>query len=226
MPETQVKAESSSSAWSRDAIQFTVDYWDLSDEQKSQLLDLRDRLDDIDHWKNSPDTVVRFLRARPGDVAAAETLFRNMIQWRQDYNVDSILQDYDPPKLLREYFPGAVLKGLDRESDPIYVGRVGVTDAAGLLAKYGEDELVRYSIWIRELVSRGDWMTEYKESQGRPVKRVTIIEDLHGLSILHSSKAVLSLYGSRQLLRNGQTLGYSEGTVYVQGNLVYSETFF
>ena len=163
----------SSSIRTEDAIQSTIDLWELSETQQLQLRDLQNRLRSIQHWKNSPDTVVRFLRARPGDLDAAETMFRNMIQWRSETGADTILEDYDPPKLLREYFPGAVLKGLDREGDPIYVGRVGVTDRA----------------------SRGNWVKEYEKIQGKPVRKVTIIEDLEGLSLLHSSTAVLSLYG-------------------------------
>ena len=33
-----------------------------------------------------------------------------------------------------------MLKGYDKEGDPIYVERLGVTDAPGLLSKLGEDE--------------------------------------------------------------------------------------
>ena len=186
---------SSLSRWSDSNLEFTIAHWEIPAVQQAHLLELRDRLHDVDHWKNSPDTVLRFLRARPGNVDAAEKMFRGMIQWRLENDVDKILDEYHPPTLLREYFPGAILKGLDRDGDPIYVGRLGVTDAAGLLAKYGEEELIRYNIWLREMVSRGSWLDEYQEQHEKPVKRVTIIEDLHGLSILHSSKAVLSLYG-------------------------------
>lgn len=188
-------ASSSTTRWSEAELEFSIHHWQIPELQQAQLLELRDRLQDIDHWKNSPDTVIRFLRARSGNVKAAEIMFRNMIQWRIDNQVDNVLEDYHPPALLQEYFPGAILKGFDRDGDPIYVGRLGVTDAAGLLEKYGEEELIRYNIWLRELVSRGKWMDEYRLERGNPVKRVTIIEDLYGLSITHSSKAILSLYG-------------------------------
>lgn len=184
----------SSDPWHEEATQFVTEYWELSHSEQDDLRLLRDALQDVDHWKNCPDTVVRFLRARPGDPNAAEKMFRDMVQWRLDNKVDTILEDYTPPTLMQKYTPGAVLKGLDREGDPIFASRLGATDTTGLLEKYGEDELVQYAIWIRELVSRGDWKEEYEKQQGRPVKRVTIIEDLDGFSVLPSSKEI-SVYG-------------------------------
>jgi hypothetical protein len=78
----------------------------------------------VEHWKNTPDTAVRFLRARPGDVAAALTMFCNMIQWRQDHQVDIIREDYDPSQIFIEKFSGAIWQGLDKDGDPIFVGRM------------------------------------------------------------------------------------------------------
>ena len=73
-----------SKTWSQEAVQFIIGYWELTNEEQNQLRDLQNRLQTVSHWKNSPHTVVRFLRARPGDVDAAEKMFRNMIQWRAD----------------------------------------------------------------------------------------------------------------------------------------------
>lgn len=182
--------------WTDSDLEFTIRHWDITASSMEQSLrELLDRLQDIDHWTNNPDIVLRFLRARTGNVNAAEKMFRNMVQWRVSKNVDKILDEYHPPIFLKENLPGAILKGVDKDGDPIYVGRLGVTDAAGLLRTYGEEELIRYNIWLRESVLRGQWLKEYRQEQGKPVKRMTIIEDLHGLSILHSSKAVLNLYG-------------------------------
>lgn len=194
MADNEALVTSPSPHWNEDAVESIVESWALSESEQDQLQLLKERLSDIEDWKNTPDTVVRFLRARPGDVNAAEVMFRNMIQWRKDNAVDTILQEYDPPTLLKERFPGAVLEGVDKERDPIYVGRIGKTDAAGFLERFGEDEMVRHAIWIRELISRGEWIKEYEVKQGRPVKRITIIEDLEGLSLI-PSRGILKLYG-------------------------------
>lgn len=203
-------------SWNDEAIQYTIDLWGLSETEQDGLRELKQRLfmnnsmgkggnkEDTDtvnptadivrsHWKNVPGIVVRFLLARSGDVDAAEKMFRNMIQWRLENKADTILQDYDPSPTLKEYIPGAMLKGLDRENDPIYVTRMAVTDGPGLLKRFGAEELIRYNIWIREVTSRGKWLKEYEADQGHPVKQATIIEDLGGAS-LYASTSLVNLY--------------------------------
>lgn len=175
-------------AWNEEAVQFIQEYWELSESERQAFLQLRDALRDVDHWKNNPDVIVRFLRAKSGKVDAAEKLFREMVQWRLDNKVDTILIDYTPPKLLQDYTPGALLEGLDLEGDPIFVSRTGVTDGKGLLAKFGEDEVVKYAIWVREKIGRGQWMKEFEEKRGRPLKQLTVIEDLLGPGGLPSSQ--------------------------------------
>lgn len=182
-------------SWSQENVKATLDHWELTDAERKNFSDLRDRLKDVKHWKNCPDTLVRFQRARPGDVAAAETLFRDMVRWRLDNKADTILEDYKPPRLLMDYYPGAVLKGLDKDGDPVFVGRLGVTDGVGLLEKYGEEEMIRHAIWIRELASRGEWLNQFEREHGRPIKRITLIEDLEGLSRRVLSSRMLSFYG-------------------------------
>ena len=168
--------------WSEEKFKATAALWDLSPEEIENMKELRSSLSDIFHWKNQPSEVVRFMRARPEDLKAQIQMFKNMIQWRKDNNVESILSDYKPHKLLWRYYPGAMLKGRDKEGDPIYIERLGVTDAPGLLNQLGEDEMIKHAIWTRELISKGKWIQKYEKTQERPVRRITIIEDLDGLS--------------------------------------------
>ena len=134
---------------------------------------------DSDSWEfvarhtktKDPLQVVRFLRARPGNVDAAEIMFRNMIAWRRRNNVDSILENYTPPAEIVQHFPGAILQGLDKDGDPIFLSRTGVTDGAGLVQKYGRDEMIRHAIWLRELVARGEWIQECEEQQQQPQRQ-------------------------------------------------------
>lgn len=193
-PGAKVPTAATKQAWNNDAVSAVHKLWELTPEEQQDLSALMEKLSHIDHWKNCPDTVVRFLRARPGDVDAAATMFETMIQWRRDNQVDTILDDYDPPTLLKEKFPGTMMDGLDKDGDPIYIGRLGATDADGFIARFGEAEMLRHAIWVRELITRGEWISDYEQRQGRPVKRITIIEDLHGLSLM-PSRAMLSLYG-------------------------------
>jgi metal transporter CNNM len=195
-PTTTTMTNAGGDQWDPQAISEVVDMWELTEKEQTDLLTLKDQLKDISHAKNRPAEVVRFLRARPGKVDAAESMFRAMVEWRIANNVDTILQDYQPPQRLLDFYPGAILEGLDKAGDPVYVGRVGVTDGAGILQQYGREEMVRHAIWMRELVSTGPWIQKYEQEQGRPVRRITLIEDLEGMSISHSmNRELLSVHG-------------------------------
>jgi hypothetical protein len=183
-----MKSESSSS------FQEVAALWELSEDEQNELVDLQKRLHDVqsplNHWRE----LVRFLRARPGNITAAETMFRQMVKWRTVHQVDDILSTYTPPSEMIRYYPGALLEGFDREGDPIFVSRLGVTDGVGLLQRYGKDEMIRHAIWIRELVVQK--VKEMEEKRGRPVRRICLVEDLHGLSLkTHGHRALLSVYG-------------------------------
>jgi len=206
--------------WENEKVQFIRDYWQLTSKERQEFDDLKQRVSDIDHWKNTPDVLVRFLRARPDDVPAAEEMFRTSIQWRIDNSVDTILEEYDPPRHLKEYFPGAILRGDDKEGDPIFVGRLGSTDAKEFLKRYGEDEMLKHAMWIRELVSRGDWISSYEQRQGRPVKRITIIEDLQGLSIF-PSRDILSLYGKIMKLDQDNYCETAKKLIVIRAPLIF-----
>jgi hypothetical protein len=69
----------------------------------------------------------------------------------------------------------------DQQVDPVYVGRIGATDGAGIFKRYGKEEMFRHAIWMRELVSTGEWIQWYEQEQTRPVRRMKLIEDLEGL---------------------------------------------
>lgn len=181
--------------WTPTNLEQTAQLWQLSEPEIAALQDLQVKLADVHHWKNTPGEVVRFLRARPGKPAEAEQMFRAMVEWRIAHQVDRILEDYTPPPGLLNHYPGAILQGLDKEGDPIYVGRLGATDAAGIFQRFGGEEMVKHGIWVREMVCRGDWIADYEARQERPVRRITLIEDLQGLSWAHASRKLMNVYG-------------------------------
>lgn len=167
--------------------------WQLTDSEIQQMRILESKLDDIDHWKNNPFEVVRFLKG-PQGYKACEKLFRSMIQWRIDQNVDAILEDYTPPQVLLDYCPSAILHGLDKEGDPIYLERAGATDASGLLRRFGHSALIKHVVWLRELCGRGAWVQDHEARMGRPITQATIVYDLAGLNSRHMRPGVLPFF--------------------------------
>merc|ERR1712176_1001887 len=151
---------------------------------------------DVNHWRNSPEYVVRFMKVHPKNLKAAEDMFRKMIEWRIENDVDTILEDYTPPQEILDFHPGAMLYGLDRDGDPIYVERLGVTDVVHLYKKYGKDEMMKYAIWIREMNTSSAWKKDYEAKHGRLLKQYNVLQDVHGLNRSHLNFKVLSDYGA------------------------------
>jgi len=171
-----------SRGWEEDELLELSKDWNLTPAEDEALRQLKDLLADIDHWRNWSDTVMRFLKACNGDVKATEDRFRKQMQWRKDNDVDNIAETYQPPAEIMEYFPaGAILEGSDKDGDPVYLGRTGAIDIVGLLKRYGKEEIMKYCIWNKEMISNGDWVKERRKKIGR-FKLATAIEDFEGLS--------------------------------------------
>jgi len=167
--------------WSEENINTVIELWNLSPEMQHRLRDLKDRVADIDHFKNDPHILVRYLHG-PWGHKEAENMFRKMVEWRKQHKIDSILDEYAPPPILLEAVPSSILQDYDREGDPVYVERGGAVDGVGLLKLFGKEEIVKAAIWSRERNSNGIWINDYERRTGRHPKGITIIYDLKGLS--------------------------------------------
>ena len=176
-------------------VAYFIRYWKLDFSQGNVLTDLRDRIRDVDHPHNRPGVVIRYLRTQKYDLNKAEKMFRDSLKWREEHGVDTMVQEFKPPTELTDKYPGAILKGRDKEGDPVFMSRMGVTDVHGMLQKYGHSEMIRYEIFKRESAVCGSWLADWQEESQRPIRHILIIEDLHGLSRKALSSKVASLYG-------------------------------
>lgn len=185
--------------WSQHNLEHIRELWQLTDEQFNELCLFQDKIIDLDHWKNNPYEAIRFVTG-PQGYDKAEELFRSMIDWRLDNNIDTILDDYKSPKVLFDYLPSAILAGCDKEGDPIYLERGGAIDGHGLLNKYGQERLMKHICWSRELAFRGRWINDYEQKMGKPPTRLTIVYDLQGLSARHLKSGVLPFLNECMML--------------------------
>jgi hypothetical protein len=64
--------------WSDQNLEFIRDLWRLDDEQYGNLVAMKETIKDVDHWKNNPYEVIRFVTG-PQGYDRAETLFRAMV---------------------------------------------------------------------------------------------------------------------------------------------------
>ena len=176
-------------------VAYYIRYWNLDFVQGKAFTDLRDRLNDVHHEYNRPGVCVRYLRTKHFNVKKAEKMFRDSLIWRADHQVDKLMLEYEPPTEILEKYPGAILKGCDKDGDPVFLSRMGVTDVPGLLQKYGHDGMIRYEIYKRESAMQGSWLPEWEQKSHRPIRHILIIEDLHGLGRKLLSSKIAGLYG-------------------------------
>jgi len=185
-------------AWREDKLKETARFWKLSASEQKALAQLGDRLSDLDYHKNKPSEVVRFLLNRYGDVDAAEAKFRETVRWRLENKIDTFLQDYRPPQELLDRYPLAILKGLDKDGDPIFLTRTGSTDGVFLLDRFGREELLKHQMWMKEMIWNGPWVKKFEREHGRPLTRLTVIDDVHGIPYMQyaKNKKLLSAYAA------------------------------
>lgn len=177
--------------WTAERLQAIAVRWKLSNQEQERLAQLQHRLMDVQHIKNDPEDVVRFVR-ETNSIKAAERMFRKFIQFRIE-QVDGILDSWDPDPLLKSHFPQTLLNGFDKEGDGIWVERPGVTDCYGLYERFGGKELLRYCLWAREAACHSPWKQAYVAKKNRQV-RLTCIVDVKGLNRSHIRPALLPIF--------------------------------
>lgn len=178
--------------WDIDDYNDVVNLWNLSDEDQQNMRELEQRLGDIEYWKNAPHEVIRYLKEYK-NVNKTENMFRDMIRWRIDKDMDGFLERYGEPDSLLHQMPIAVLNTADRDGDPIYIDRMGATDSWGVLKHFGTDAVTDYIIMIRELQESRAFWKPYEDMVGHRIRRFRVIIDLQGLSTTHARPGLLPL---------------------------------
>lgn len=118
-----------------------------------------------------PQTLLRFLRARDVNVAQAERMFRDMLDWRRDFRVEEKvrqwneeLENQSSPKAIvsRRYCSDAEMC-LDKYGIPVRLMRLSVADAEGGTREFGRETVLVDSLSKLELTHRQIRMAMFSE---------------------------------------------------------------
>lgn len=173
-----------------------------SDEEKSRCKDLKAAVARVQGPKDAI-TMLRFLRARQGDVNLAAQMYQASMKWRNKEQLHSGFYLGTIDDTLHRRFDGSWkvlgLLGRDRDGDPIIWERLGRA-VMGTCAITPTKFLVEHEVYT--MVRTQQAMDELCRAEGKPYMYYTVIEDLDGLGLQHCSWTALQKY--KECVRIGQ----------------------
>ncbi|GAB2282061.1 hypothetical protein Dimus_016618 [Dionaea muscipula] len=165
-------------------------------EEEDAVNTLRQILVDRDLLPSSHDdyhTMLRFLKARRFDLDKSVYMWEEMIKWRKDNRVDSIIQDfkYDEFEEVQRYYPHGY-HGTDKDGRPLYIEQLGKVEPSKLMHATTVDRFLKYHIQGFEKVFL-EKFPACSIAAKRHIDSTTTILDVNGMNWMSFGKAANDL---------------------------------
>ncbi|ESO91668.1 hypothetical protein LOTGIDRAFT_163396 [Lottia gigantea] len=165
---------------------------DLSPKQADILGKFKENVKDILKPNHDDYHLTKWLRARDFDLQKAEAAIRNDAAWRNDNNVDTILEDYKVPEVIEKYFVGGIC-GRDKEGCPIWIDTFGDLDIRGMLCSAKKQDILKSKVHLLERIN--NIFTE-ESTPERRVEGLVVIIDLEKMGMKHLWKPGMDMMNS------------------------------